>query len=178
MRKELLEEGKTLKEIGAREGVTAERIRQVVGNLNRENSRTKVRQEQVRVLAEAGKSDEEIAAKLGLGVRRVADLRVMSGIYRPAGGKKWTSESILQKAREWHKHFGYTPAVADWHPAQAVRQGHLERVNRYYEFEAPPLRCVQKVFGSWSEMIRQSGLPPAPRGNAARGYWIKGRPAG
>jgi len=180
MRTELLEGKVTFKELAVREGVSPQRISQLVGPLNHKITKVRRhrRQEAIATLVEAGHSDREIAYELGLSFHYVARLRREAGINRPMGRiprVRWTKEMILQKAKEWREHYGYTPGAMDWNPAQAISKGCPERAKRFHEFGAPRLDIVQKIFGSWSEMIRQSGLPPAPWGGAAIGYWKKGQ---
>ncbi len=184
MRKELLEDGMTLQEVADREGYSPQRISQIIGPLGRDrNWKIRVRgrnnQERVRKLAEAGKSDKQIAAETGLSKSTIANHRLAAGIRRPHGNKKHTAEHIIWCARKWAELFGYTPAATDWNPALAKSLGHLERAERCHkfraEFGAPPVVIVQRLFGSWSEMIRQAELPPSPIGFDAIGRFSDAR---
>jgi DNA-binding CsgD family transcriptional regulator len=175
VRKELLEEGKTLKEIAAREHVTYQAIMYHVGRLNRGNSRMQANQQRVLELVKAGKTDAEIAQETGLGKRYVSLLRRAAGIKYLAKPKTQTPEHSLKCAHKWVELYGYTPAAADWNPAVAVRSGQKERANRYgdfrQEYKAPHTNTVRNQFGSWSEFIRQTGLPPAKAGGAGHGRY-------
>jgi len=181
MRKELLQDEMTFKQIADREGVSRQLIHQLVGNLGRKNTwKAKLQmhdnQEKVRELVEADQSDEQIATETGFALSTVKTHRINAGMHRPNPRKKWTPELIIQFAQEWHRRFGYL-ASTDWNPALAVRYGQPERAHRFYELGAPLTNTVIHYFGSWSEMIRQSGLPPAPRGYRARGRWKIDQPS-
>ena len=171
MRRELLEEGKTLKQIGEREGVSGEWIRQLVGNLNRGDSHSRAMLERITALVESGLSDQEIAEATGLSIQRAKIYRLKTGFHRENPRKKWTPELILQKARGWFERYGYVLGAADWNPALAIRQGAPERARRFYEFGAPHAKVVQYHFRSWSEMLRRAGFPPNPEGEAGHGRY-------
>lgn len=181
MRQELAG-GATLQQVGDREGVSRERIRQLVGNVGGSGRHQRVlhNQEAVKQLAMAGRADEEIAVELSLSLGYARILRLRAGVRRPHPRKKWSCELILQKALEWHESYGYTPAAVDWNPSMAIAMGHTERVKRFREFGAPHAGTVQQYFGSWSEMIRATNLPPAPTGYPGRLHWriaSKGTPS-
>jgi transcriptional regulator with XRE-family HTH domain len=174
MRRELLQEDKSLREIAKREGVTGERIRQLVGNLNRGHSRFEAAVEKVRLRAEAGKSDEEIASETGYAMNTVMQYRQKAGIKRPNPRKRHTIESSVSYAQLWFQEYGFVPGVADWNAALAIQVGHLERVRRLEEFsqkygKPPTLGTIQSLFGSHPELIRQAELPQVPRGARSHG---------
>ncbi len=173
MRKELLEDGATLQLIATREGVSRQWISQLVGRLDRPDAQD--HREWVKFLAEIGRSDQEIAEATGLTVGTAQNLRLQVTSVRRSRGKKqkWTRELILQKAHEWYSRYGYTPTSIDWNPNAAIALGHCERAQRFHDFGAPYAKTVLDRFGSWLEMIRQSGLPPAPIGYAALGLHSK-----
>lgn len=170
MRQEIVEEGKTLQEIGEREGVSRERIRQLVGNVDEEKSarRKALRSEQVKRLFDAGLSDEQIIAQTGIPKTAVKKHRSASGLRRPNPNQKWTPEKLIEFAQWWFNEFG-SLAVSDWCPPMARKLGHQERIDRFYELGAPNLTTVTRCFGSFSEMKRQAGLPASKRGFNAIG---------
>ncbi len=177
MRKELLEDGATLQEIGVREGVTKQRISQLVGPIggvafrNRQHAQDRVerRREQVKSLAERRQSDQQIAEAIGISVFTVAKHRQRSGIFRH---RKWSRDLICQKAIKWFRRYGYSPGVADWNPRQAIKIGCPERASRFYEFgEAPFSQTVYRHFDSWPEMIAEADLPPIPPGSQSHRRW-------
>jgi predicted DNA-binding protein YlxM (UPF0122 family) len=168
MRKELLA-GATLQEIADRESVSKQRISQVVGKLNRPEPQY---QQKVAKLFKAGKSDEQIAAKLGISLSYVQYLRQQSNLWRYRGpARKWTPELILKKAQEWYKKYGYSPMPTDWSPWLARKYGHAERVKRFYKLGAPHVSTVYKHFPTWHEMLEQAGLPFNVAGRP--GQWKK-----
>lgn len=159
MRQELLHEDLTLREVAEREGVSVQQISKLVGNLDR--TRAAERQDQVRLLAKAGKSDADIALTVGLSTQYVGVLRRRSGFVRPPGRPPdWTREKIIEKAHLWYELYG-SLAASDWQPPRRMRLIHPEMVERFRDFGAPHVTTVIKRFGSWSEMLRQANLPPA-----------------
>ncbi len=156
--------------VADREGLTVDELYRLTGVEVRKQDKRRQSLERVRQLAEAGRSDLEIVAETGLTASYVQRLRLKSGIRR---NLSHTPEHTIWCARKWAKLFDYTPAAADWNPAQAKAQGHHERAERFCRFRAefgcPYFSTVKELFGSWSEMIRQAELPPSPVGFAARG---------
>jgi hypothetical protein len=182
MRKQILEDGLTLTQVGELEGVTGERIRQLVGPIRSKHSRMLKRQERVVALAKSGQTDRQIAATMGLGLNgSIRHLRRQAGVRPNKPPRKHTQESAIWCARKWFELFHYTPAATDWNPPAAIAMGHTERAERFHEFRrefgAPYPTQVQLLFGSWSEFIRQTGLEPAPRGYRARGHWKIDQPS-
>jgi DNA-binding CsgD family transcriptional regulator len=159
MRQELLEGGLTLRQVAQHEGVSLQRIQQLVGRLDRGRSRSRAQRERVQLLGEAGHSDAEIAEALKLSPAYVSELRRQSGIRHP-NRLKWTRDLIIQTARAWYDRYGFTPTSTDWNPTKAKRMGHHERARRFYEFGGPYTTTVVTRFGSWSAMIAESRLPP------------------
>jgi len=167
-----LEAGATLQEVADYKGVSRQWISQQVGNLNRRlpPARTaESRRKEVARLVGEGLSDKQIAVAMDLSLDRVGQLRLDSGTRRPNPLKKHSCETILVWARWFYEHYGYAPTVTDCIPSQAARLGHYQRVERYYRDGAPSDATVRNYFGSWPEMIRQAGLPPAPMGSNSHG---------
>jgi len=167
MRKELLEEDKTLEEIGKREGVSRERIRQLVGNLDRGNRRSEAKRQKISQLLEAGLTDPEIAAEMNMKEGTIRKYRLSIGIRRPRP-QRHTQEHAVWCAHKWQELYGFTPSSVDWKPRFAAYLGHQERVTRFREFQqafdCPTTPTIQDLFGTWLNFIHATGLPPAPRG--------------
>lgn len=177
VRRELLEEGKTLKEIAVREGATYQAVHYQVGALKRGKSRSQAQLEKIQKLVEDNKSDDEISEKTGLTIGTVRNYRGILGIKRPNSLKQHTQEHSIWCALKWNELFGYTPAATDWNPSLARQRGYIERAERFNkfrdEYNCPTIGTIQHLFLSWSEFIRETGLPPAPQGYPARGHWAK-----
>jgi hypothetical protein len=157
MRRELLEEGLTLRQLAERERVSVQQISKVVGRLGRPTAEE--RHQQVRLLVETGRGDVEIALALGLTAEYVRRLRLRSGITRrPGRPPEWTREKVVEKARLW---FGVNGSLSasDWQPPRRMRMRRPEMVQTFQDFGAPHVTTVIKLFGSWSEMLRQANLP-------------------
>lgn len=164
----------TLKEVGERYGISAERVRQLTGTgrINpdprwRHRKRRAANRAKTRELFLNGLTDKEIAGELRVSVGTASEYRRSQGLLRPRAWK-WGRQRIIQFAQYWYGKYGFL-GVADWHPSFARKMGHLERIERFYQEGAPNYTTVVQRFGSWSEMKRQAGLPPSPRGSAARG---------
>lgn len=181
MRRELLEGRKTLDEVAEREDVTRQRIAQLVGRLDRPNTwkqetRKQVNLPRVSALLETGISDEEIASEVELAISTIRSYRTELGFRRP-NPRYHTARDTIRLARLWFEKYGFSPGAADWIPGLAKHMGHLERVTRLEEFSKmygrpPGNSAIQRLFGSWGELIHQAGLPPVPRG--PRGFmWRK-----
>ncbi len=165
--------------VGKKYGISRERVRQLIGNANRQHppgwkpprtGRRLKNQQLIIELFALDSSDEEIAAEIGLSSNYVRRLRLDSGFRR---NFSHTPEHDIECALKWHELFGYTPAAADWNPAQARVLGHNERAERFESFREE-YGCsyavgTQKRHGSWNEFIAKTGLSPAPIGGAALG---------
>lgn len=153
--------GDKLREIAEDEGVSIQRISQLIGPIRHSKNPSK----QVVKLAKAEKTDAQIAKKLGLSVAWVGLLRNQAGIkYQSGPQRHWTKERILESDRLWYERYGYVATSNDWNPALAIRVGTPERAERFYQSDVPSVKTVQVVFGSWSNMRRRSGLK-AQRGS-------------
>ena len=187
MRDELMA-GDTLSEIAVREESSSQRISQLVGPLNRPGTwkieaRAKARRERVSELVAAGKTDEQIASDVELTLESVRRIRLEQGTKRPNPRKKHSQESILACVRLWYETYHFTPVATDWAPWTAIKQGQPERAERFHEFQtrhgAPYANTAVKYFdGSWAEMIRRSGLPPARRVRRTRAQLKAARTSG
>lgn len=164
-------EYKSLRQVARQYGISNQRIAQIAGPVDRQLGRREHKQQAVVSLFLDGLTDEQIGARLGISVTYVRELRCEAGLRRPHPHKRWSEEKILEAARQFYLTYGYTPAATDWNPSAAKKAGQLERVVRFYQSGAPTVRVVLHYFPSWKEMIRQAGLPPAPHGGAAIGYW-------
>lgn len=162
MRKEVLEQGTTMAQIAEREGVTYQRIQQLIGPLHGQShrNRERIKLEKVTELVQLEKSDPQIAHELGVSLSNVHRLRLLAGIHR----RKWTRIKVIDKAIEWRRRYGYTPAASDWNPAYLIKHGDPVRAERFYESGAPYINTVRQLFGNWSVMIEEAGLPPATKG--------------
>jgi transposase-like protein len=165
MRKEVLEDGTTIKQLAERNGVTHQRIQQLIGPLYGQSHRNRVdaKLNNVIELIRLRKSDEEIAACLGISLGSTKMLRLRAGIHRSNRLYKWTRAKVIAKALEWHERYGYTPSACDWNPSFLKNHGDLERSERFYESGAPHLNTVRRLFGNWSVMINETGLLPASK---------------
>lgn len=74
----------------------------------------------------------------------------------------WSDSKIIAAIREWHFLHGRTPVSTDWNrrvegsPGQYVGGPRLKWTGKR---RWPPLRAVQRSFGSWSNAIEAAGFP-------------------
>jgi hypothetical protein len=73
-------------------------------------------------------------------------------------------EGVLEAIRAWTARYGEPPALADWDPYRARRDGQLWRVERYCAGDWPSTRTVCHHFGNFSNAVSAAGLTPRPRG--------------
>jgi hypothetical protein len=93
-----------------------------------------------------------------------------------AHGIFWTRAQIIERMREWADIYGEPPAVPDWCPSVAARNGDPDRVRRFREAKGqwPAHTTVFEVFGpsGWNAAIEAAGFAPRRSGgfaeNAAR----------
>lgn len=169
-----IEGGATLKEVGEKRGITQQRVSQLIPKVSDIRGYVaKDAQSKVKELADAGISDQETAELTGLKLSTVKTYRVRVGVKYSPGKRRWSRETVLIKALEWYVRHNETPSSADWNPSFLKSRGYTKRLERFRESGAPTFSVAQSLFGSWSEMIRQSGLTPALRGGAARGRYKK-----
>jgi hypothetical protein len=90
---------------------------------------------------------------------RTAPTRIRSQIRDPA--------EILRAIREWTALYGAPPAMSDWDPSRARRQGHHWRIERYRAGDWPSARTVCSRFGSFRDATVAAGLEPRPQGRHA-----------
>jgi DNA-binding CsgD family transcriptional regulator len=90
MRRELLEEGCTLQQIADREGITRQRVYQLVGPLRRGHSRMQDTRERIVALYEAGKSDVEISQIMDITKQTVRRHLRKAGISLLHGNAKYS----------------------------------------------------------------------------------------
>jgi hypothetical protein len=118
---------------------------------------------QAQRLYEAGLNDHEISAEMKVPVPTVQNYLSRAGVKRTNPLKKWTPELIIDTAQRWVEKYGSLSAT-DWTPSMLRKLGHADLVRDYYDFGAPAVSTVQKYFGSWSEMMRQAGIPTVSNG--------------
>jgi hypothetical protein len=113
-----------------------------------------------------GLSDNQISKRLKIGRNYVGQLRLEAGIKRP-NYRKWTQEKVIEFAKRWYQEFGVLSAN-DWNVGYLRATGDKVRLKRFYGHDAPHLNTVLQLFGSWSEMKRQAGIPASKLGQWAR----------
>lgn len=74
---------------------------------------------------------------------------------------------VLKAIRVWAGLYGEPPAMSDWDPSRARRQGHQWRVDRYYAGDWPSARTVCHHFGNLGAAVAAAGLRPRPQGQHA-----------
>jgi hypothetical protein len=80
--------------------------------------------------------------------------------------KRWTRDLIVAAINAWAELHGAPPAVSDWTPAIARRQGRADRAERHAAGDWPFYSTVVKYFGSWAAAIEAAGWRSRPRGSA------------
>lgn len=82
---------------------------------------------------------------------------------------RWTREEVLTAIEKFVDATGRSPSAGDFHPGDCLDAAHrsaarsmmwLERRERFYELGLPWAGTVQKLFGSWTEAIREAGYEP------------------
>lgn len=168
LRQELQLPGRTLQMIADREGISRQRLAQLVGPLNRRypvGLTARDRAEEVIQLATLGRNDEEILQETGLSFGTIRKYRTIAGIRRANPQKKWTPESIIAFAKMWYECFGSLNST-DWHAHQLRKWGHEERLKRFYALGAPHTGSVFQYFPSFNAMLKEAGLPLSNRSRA------------
>lgn len=167
-RQELRKPGRTLQMIADREGISRQRVAQLVGKLHRRYPVGQTADERAEIVVElavAARSDDEIAEETGVSVSTVRQYRRRAGIHRPDPGKKWTPELIIEFAQKWYERFGSLSST-DWSVSYLRIWGHEARLKRFYELGAPHSGTVLQYFPNWNTMLKKAGLPVSQHGGA------------
>jgi predicted transcriptional regulator len=175
LRQRVVEENLTYQQLADELRVSHQRVSQLLGPDRRPKNwkaalKTQQNLARIKELFEQGLSDEQIAAATGF--TNVSDLRRRAGLSRR---DPWTKTTVADRLKLWRKLYGYTPAISDWNPAYLKLLGYAERLTRYTDFKAqygcPSPQTCMRLYGSWSNMISEVGVPPAPRGHHAQKFW-------
>jgi hypothetical protein len=76
-------------------------------------------------------------------------------------------DEILRAIREWAALYGEPPAMSDWDPSRARRNGHQWRIDRYRAGDWPSTRTVCAHFGNFRRAVAAAGLEPRAQGRHA-----------
>jgi predicted transcriptional regulator len=177
LRQRVVEENLTYQQLADELDLSYQRVSQLLGPDRRPKNwkaalKTQQNLARIKELFDQGLSDEQIAAATRLSVTNVGELRRRAGLPRR---DPWTKATVADRLKLWRKLYDYTPAISDWNPAYLKRLGYTERLKRYTEFKAqyrcPSPQTCMRLYGSWSNMISEVGVPPAPRGHYAQKFW-------
>jgi Homing endonuclease associated repeat len=75
-------------------------------------------------------------------------------------------ETVLDAIKAWHARDGEPPAMTDWDPARARRDGQEWRIARFYEGDWPSIATVRHHFGTLNRAVLAAGLSPPPSRSA------------
>lgn len=157
--------GETLDDIAKTEGLTRERVRQVLharyGHTgpDRRNAPPDLSWlPAAETLRAAGVSDRRVALQLGVSEHAVR--RYVQTPRRPLGVD--ARERALAALHHFVATYGRTPVATDWNPSHRRARG-LEQ----YPVAYPHLTNIQRLFGSWREFLLAGGYPALRAGHRA-----------
>ena len=82
---------------------------------------------------------------------------------------KLGKEAVITALRDWNDRFGSPPTATDWSPANARKNGRLDKVERYRGSGPwPATNSVLNLFGSWNAGIAAADFRPHNVGEYGR----------
>lgn len=89
----------------------------------------------------------------------IAPRRAPARVRRHLSGPQAVIDALI----EWTRRYGDIPAMADWDPVRARKQGQDWRIARFYQGDWPSARAVAFHFDSFAAAADAAGLVPRPR---------------
>jgi hypothetical protein len=140
--------GETLQEIAEDYGLTRERVRQIVNNLN-PTANKEVKERRSKINAELRYYCPDCGKEVKYGGRTPGTRCMDCSLAQPP---YWTPDRIVDAMIEFRRLTGRWPSASDWNPALArtAALDHEERTQRYYNHDWPSTTTVNTRFGRWS----------------------------
>lgn len=86
--------------------------------------------------------------------------------------RKWTKRTIISAIRKFERKYGYPPAMRDWNPSAALRDGRRDLAERFCEDGCWPSSALVyrpgAPFSRWSEAIEAAGFTPRKVGGRGK----------
>lgn len=76
------------------------------------------------------------------------------------GYQQWGRGAVREAGLRWAEQYGEPPKALDWNPTVAVKKGHHEAAERFYEGDWPHYELARYHFGSWSGFMQDLGFEP------------------